>query len=333
MGNTQSPKPLQTFTAEALQKQFFPPLRWIVDEILPEGLALLLAPPKYGKSWFAQQLAYSVAAGKPFLGFTVEKGDALYLALESSARQLQDRQSALCGDDETAPASLHMAVTAERLDSGIIDQLRQFVAQHPDTCLIVIDLLAKIRAPDRVGVNAYYNDYAIMAPLKALAEELHICILVLHHSRKIVDEADFLNNSSGSNGLTGSVDTFIGIQRERREDESSVIHVTGRDVETRKLHAKFDGETLWQRIGAPATPSTDPLVRAIQALIEAHPDGWQGSLSDLVKETHYSTTGKDPASSAGRHLRKLTNQLRNAGIKYERIPARTRLYRFWKEGR
>ena len=325
-----STHPLQTFTAQELQSMNFPPLRWIVDEILPEGLALLLAPPKYGKSWFAQQLCYAVAAGRPFLGFNVSRGSTLYLALESSQRQLQDRQAAFCGDDESAPPDFHMAVSAERLDTGIIDQLRQFVVQHPQTVLIVIDLLAKIRAQERAGSNAYYADYDVMTPLKRLSDEFSICVLVLHHARKIVDETDFLNNSSGSNGLTGAVDTFIGIEREKREDASSVIHVTGRDVETNSFHATFDRETrYWKRIGAPLTPTTDPLIRAIQALLHAHPDGWQGTMSDFITETGYSASGKDPARSAGRHLTKLTNQLAAVGISYESFRTDSRMVRFW----
>lgn len=324
-------KPLETITARALQGMDFPPLRWIVDDILPEGLAMLLAPPKYGKSWFAQQLCFSVATGTPFLGNNTTKGTVLYLALESSQRQLQDRQLAFCSDDETAPADFHMATTAERLDSGIIDQLRQFVQQHEETILIVIDLLAKIRPAERVGVNVYYHDYAVMAPLKALADELHICVLVLHHSRKIVDENDFLNNASGSNGLTGSVDTYIGIQRDRRDDSNSTFYVTGRDVEMQSFKAEFDPDTcLWQRTETAMAQTKDPLFEAIETLLRDKTE-WSGTMTELVNITGYTVKGQDPVKTAGRRVKKLNNQLLRAGIRYEKVRGNERKYRFWKE--
>lgn len=324
-------KPLETFTAHELQRMNFPPLKWIVERILPEGLALLLAPPKYGKSWFAQQLCLAVASGEPFLGFETMRGDALYLALESSKRQLQDRQESLCPDGVEAPDNCFLAVTSEDLSGGLIEQLRQFAAWHPNLNLVVIDLLAKVRPPERAGANVYYSDYAAMNPLKALADELHVCILVLHHFRKMVDEADFMNNASGSSGLTGCVDTTIGIQKREREDSTGRLLIAGRDVQMQSFPVEFDPEAcLWRRTNAPLTPSVDPLVKAVQALLQAHPEGWQGSMTELVEETGYKTAGKDAVRAAGRHLSKVHNQLLKAGIDYEKVPGRDRTYRFWR---
>ena len=41
-----------TFSAEALQNETFPPLKWIVPNMIPaEGTSLLCSKPKFGKSW------------------------------------------------------------------------------------------------------------------------------------------------------------------------------------------------------------------------------------------------------------------------------------------
>jgi len=37
--------------AKELQIKEFPPINWIVDDILPEGLTILAGKPKLGKSW------------------------------------------------------------------------------------------------------------------------------------------------------------------------------------------------------------------------------------------------------------------------------------------
>src|SRR5699024_8612612 len=44
------------FSAAALMAQPLPELHYVVEGFLPQGLALLASPPKYGKSWLAMQL-------------------------------------------------------------------------------------------------------------------------------------------------------------------------------------------------------------------------------------------------------------------------------------
>ena len=46
-----------------LDGQDFPPLRYAVDGLLPEGLTLFVGPPKVGKSWLLLGMALAVAAG------------------------------------------------------------------------------------------------------------------------------------------------------------------------------------------------------------------------------------------------------------------------------
>lgn len=332
MNETQHTKPLSTFTAHELQRMEIAPLKWIVEEILPEGLILLLAPPKYGKSWFAQQLCWAVALGEPFLGFQTLRGDTLYLALESSKRQLQDRQEYIRPDGVEAPDNYHMAIWSENLGSGLIAQLKEFVAQHPQTVLIVIDLLAKIRAPERAGTNAYYADYGAMEPLKSFADEFHVCVLVLHHYRKSTDETDFMNNASGSNGITGAADAVIGIQKDEREDKTGKLLVTGRDVRMQSFPVELNAEEgQWRRINAPLEPTADPLVRAVQALLQANGGDWQGTMSEFAAAAGFTVPGKDAARVAGRHLAKVRNQLLKAGLDYEKVPGIERKYRFWRE--
>ena len=41
---------LRTVTARELQLKDIPPVRFIVDGLIPAGLSILASPPKYGKS-------------------------------------------------------------------------------------------------------------------------------------------------------------------------------------------------------------------------------------------------------------------------------------------
>ena len=70
-------------TAAALQRRDFAPLKFVVQEVLPEGLTLLAGAPEIGKSWLALDIAIAVAAGRFCLGGQgVDQGEVLYLALE-----------------------------------------------------------------------------------------------------------------------------------------------------------------------------------------------------------------------------------------------------------
>jgi RecA-family ATPase len=60
----------------------FDPTRWVVPDVLPEGLSLLVGKPKKGKSWMGLGMCVAVAEGGVAFGIKrVEQGDTLYLAI------------------------------------------------------------------------------------------------------------------------------------------------------------------------------------------------------------------------------------------------------------
>ena len=67
--------------------------------------------------------------------------------------------------------------------AGAEEQLTSFHYQHPDTGLIVIDTLQKVRSSDQNN-SMYASDYKEISALKALADKYNICILLIHHLRK-----------------------------------------------------------------------------------------------------------------------------------------------------
>ena len=77
---------LETVDAEELMATPYAPKKFVVSDMLPEGLILLCGPSKIGKSWFVLQLCLAVALGKKFLGHEIMQCDVLYLALEEIGR-------------------------------------------------------------------------------------------------------------------------------------------------------------------------------------------------------------------------------------------------------
>ena len=67
--------------------------------------------------------------------------------------------------------NLHFATFAKSLATGLFEQLKRFVKEHPGTNLIIIDTLQKIREVNNDRYS-YANDYEIIGQLKAFALKL-----------------------------------------------------------------------------------------------------------------------------------------------------------------
>lgn len=217
-------------TGDWLDRQVFPPLKWAVPEILPEGFGLLTGPPKAGKSWLVYGLLLAVAAGKPALGkiATGWPRPVLFLALEDGDRRMQRRARHLLGEGVPIPANLHYTTVASHSDALLI--IEAWLELHGDESpLVVLDTLGKVMPPAMPGEGAYQRDYRIGSRLKSLAD-MHpgTCLLVIHHTRKM-GSLDWMDSTSGSNGLNGAADFTVNLERARNEDRG-VLRVTGRDV-------------------------------------------------------------------------------------------------------
>ena len=133
---------LQTIDADTLQSTAYEPAFFVVDDLLPQGLHLLAGAPKIGKSWLALWLCLCAAQGKPLWTFATRPCEVLYLCLEDSFQRIQSRLFDLTED---APPTLHFAVMSQQLHNGLVEQIEQFLKEHPQTKLIVIDTLQRIR--------------------------------------------------------------------------------------------------------------------------------------------------------------------------------------------
>ena len=102
---------------------------------------------------------------------------------------------------------LLFAIHAKQLGVGLEGQLKMFVREHPDTKLIIIDTLQKVR---EVGGDkySYANDYEVVGKLKRLADDCGICLLLVHHTRKQQADDKF-DMISGTNGLLGAATELL----------------------------------------------------------------------------------------------------------------------------
>ena len=131
-----------------------------------------------------------------------------------------------------------------------------FIREHPDVRLIIIDTLQKVR---EIGGDrySYASDYEIVTKLKTFSDRYGICLLVVHHTRKMEAEDSF-DMISGTNGLLGAADGAFIMQKKRRTDNTALLDIVGRDQPDQELTLEFDRESCrptrfwkrWQRCSA-----------------------------------------------------------------------------------
>ena len=161
------PSYLKTVTMTELYDTVYPGRQPLIDGLLYLGTYLFVGAPKLGKSFMMAQLAYHISTGTPLWNYTVRKGAVLYLALEDDYSRLQKRLYQMFGTEGTE--SLFFSVSAGQLGKGLDEQLQGFMHEHPDTKLIIIDTLQKVR---EVGGDSYSyaNDYDIITRMKKFAD-------------------------------------------------------------------------------------------------------------------------------------------------------------------
>ena len=276
------PAYLPTVTMQELYEKVYQSRPPVIDGLLYSGTYLFAGAPKVGKSFFMAQLAYHISTGEKLWEYEVHPGTVLYLALEDDYQRLQERMYRMFGVEGTD--KLHFAVYAKQLGNGLDEQLERFVQEHPDTKLIIIDTLQKIR---ELGGEAYSyaDDYQIVGRLKQFADKQGVCLLVVHHTRK-TPAGDKFEMISGTTGLLGCADGAFVLQKEKRTDNTAILDVVGRDQPDQKIYLVRDEERLiWCFDHADRDlwkEPPDPLLEAIAKMLTAENPMWQGSATELI---------------------------------------------------
>ena len=275
---------LHTMSMPELYDTVFVPRVPIVDGFLYGGTYLFVGAPKVGKSFFMAQLAYHVAMGIPLWDYPVRKGTVLYLALEDDYARLQRRLSGMFGIE--CADNLYFATQAKTLNEGLDRQLEGFLKERKDARLIIIDTLQKVR---EVGGDrySYSSDYEIVTKLKSFSDKYGICLLVVHHTRKLESEDSF-DMISGTNGLLGAADGAFIMYKKKRTDNEAVMDIVGRDQPDQKLTIEFDRERCVWKFKKAETElwkqPPNPLLEAINVFLTEDRQEWEGTATELVKQ-------------------------------------------------
>ncbi|WP_448810459.1 AAA family ATPase [Agromyces bauzanensis] len=274
-------------------EQEFPPVKYVVPGIIPEGLSLIVAAPKIGKSWMALGLAVELSNGGSAFG-CIPVGNprpVLYLALEDGPRRLQDRLVKL-----NAHVSTRLEFIVDMADEKVIDTIRDYMLDHAGLDpVVILDTLGKVMPPAG-NASQYGHDYRMLSALKATADAVPgSSLVIVHHTRKY-DGGDFLDAVSGTQGIAGAADTVIVLKRDRHE-KTATMQVTSRDAEEGE-YALTMTEGAWELSGG-------DLASAAQAAQTAKQTKGVGDrMADVIE-----TVGRFPEGIASKDLKVLLSDI------------------------
>jgi hypothetical protein len=302
-----------TFTfimASAMVKEQIPPLTWLLDTIIPaEGLTILGAYQKSGKTTFLYPLISAISRGDQFMGLDTIQTNVGLLAVEEPRSIVKERLVS-CGfdPDDTTDSNLYIYQGGLASTKHVVSALDKEIVDKK-LGLIAVDTLTTFLAPDDENSNA--EIIKKLLPFKALRDKHGTSFIFVHHTRKNF-MGDHRKAHRGASALGGFVDQIItmrqiGKDKEKESDDDNfmilpaqtkrLLEIIGRSEESPpKLVIDFDFDTRKYKIlGNSLEAITDTKISRIWLALNGKPQ----SVEDLADRT------KIPYRTVRRYLSKL----------------------------
>jgi len=239
-------------SAAELRDKVFPPTRWAVNGILPEGLTILAGDPKAGKSLMAVDICSAIASGnKAFGNRQCVEGMCVYYSLEDMYPMVQARikkQSDIWSEKFKIITKIRC-----QLGDSFYKLLDEMVMMWPDLRCVVIDTMAKVIPGKPPGVTDYEHYYKFLDPLHQWAGLNHVAVVLITHlnkSRAIEGENPF-NSIIGSVAIQGTSDAMLLLKKNHAKADiinpdlpDGFLEVQGRELGTDKYALEFNDEEM-----------------------------------------------------------------------------------------
>lgn len=268
----------ESINGKDLMEMDLPPLHYTISTILPHGFFIRAGGAKVGKSWLAEQISYAVASGGQIWGYQAIQSEVLYLGLEDTVTRLQSRFEML--EAYEGMENIHFVLKANSITSGVEEDIRDYLTQHPNIKLVVIDTLQHIRGNEFVK-NIYAGDVEFTNILRQISMEFGLTILALTHTNKGKHDDD-ISKISGSEGMAGGTDGNWVLTKSKRTDTRANLTISNRDTEA----FEFDKESCrWNKLtrDESVVNEKERFLHAIVNFIkaeEAH--HWEGTATELL---------------------------------------------------
>jgi len=262
-----SPSVARLTTAAELLAMDIPMPKWRVAGLIPyEGMAVLAAEAKLGKTWLALQIARAVASGDAVLGRRVmEAGKVLYLSYEDGLARLRERIISQGWGDEVERVYIEDGSKWDLLRPEARAELASLVREYGIGLVIVDTLKAALRGGRIEENRAEFVD--TLYHLRDAIREAGASLLIIHHHRK-GRVGDVAQDIRGTSAISGATDMMLGLYR---GEGGIVLDIRGRDLPTgdQRLPVRFNQELCsWELAEAEALNGSQ---RAILNALRAGP--------------------------------------------------------------
>jgi hypothetical protein len=223
---------------------------WLWEyRIARKRVTVISAPPKEGKTWFVsdfiKHMQFAPLYNNDFLGLKVNGCGILYFTEEGpdtleepfkwtiGAQFPKEIMPVFYACRPFNPGNLwhQVAPSGHEPYPTVLNTIRSFKAEY-DIGMVVIDSFSTWAGIEEGGENVAGQINKVLIPLKALAVELNLAVVLVHHSRKQSGEwrGSIIDRVRGSTAFTANVDVIIDIQDPNFKSDNTVrtISVTGR---------------------------------------------------------------------------------------------------------
>lgn len=224
--------------ARALAKMMAVPPRFLIHNLIPDGLTILAAPAKSYKSYFSLSLALAtVGAGDWCDTFPVEQtGNVVFFGLESPLTQLRNRMFQLRPQlhPEQLPHELIFFSGMKTLPPfrDGLQQAVEAVIERYTPRLIVIDPMSYLYRLGRQDDLASAT-LDLLWPLAEMAAKAKVAIVAPEHMRKrSKEDVSVVDQLAGSHIKAAVVHALLMLTR---QGDDIVIETTMRDAPSQEL--------------------------------------------------------------------------------------------------
>jgi DNA-binding transcriptional ArsR family regulator len=222
-------------------------LRPLMEGLIWDGLTMIVAKPKAGKSWLMLQCAVQIAGGPGVEGVTaLDHGPVLYGAFEEPAARTMARLRKLAPAGDWAE-NLKFVYDLLPLMGGGAEQLSALMEQLRPRLVVLDTLTALIKGGGKRENDVFRSQYAEVSVVRKLAEDFHTAFVLVHHARKgMADTA--IESVAGTGGIAAAVDTLWCLKR--KPEGEATLEVIGREAEEKTYALRFDQEPFgWRVLG------------------------------------------------------------------------------------
>lgn len=256
----------------------------IVENLMiSNGVYLLVARPKVGKSFFAQQLTYSLTTGKDFLGLKVNPSHVLYITTESELKQLEDRFTLM---NLKPNKDMLDVIDYEDIPDFYIREIERDIndlTTNNNSLFIIIDMFKDIKFDTDYDLNSYQEvNNVVFKKFKDICRKYNATLFVTHHLNK-------RDETMGSVGLNADVSGILTLKESKNNYNKLTLMYKGRDSGRLELNIKRNNNQTFEVVNENTNDEIDyNLILFIKYAVQRK--DFDYTISDILSKTNILLT-------------------------------------------